>query len=357
MGDLRPVNDPSAALRSVAATPPALDPEFVSQALARDFGLHGELRALVSERDQNFRLTTPDGSRYVAKIVSRVEDPAVTDFQIAVLFHLEHEGVSGVPRIVRNLADGALGSAAAPHGPAYRLRVTSWLPGEALDTRMMNTATARALGRRLARVDRALANFSHAADQPVLLWDMQRAAGLIDLTRHISDRTMHHGVRSVLETFRDQTAAKLEPLPKQVIHNDANPSNVLLARVPPAPRVTLIDFGDMMRSARVVELATAAAYLRAFEDPLRWIAPLVSAYHDDNPLTPGELNVLFDLTRTRLAMTISILHWRLSARAEDDPYRQQSLTSEQDAFEFLQALEALGPERFAAELQRRLAAG
>ncbi len=373
MGDVSPVPESSAALRSVAAKPPALDSDLVSKALLRDYGLRGELRPLVSERDQNFRLTTLDGSRFVAKIVSRVEDPAATDFQIAALLHLEQQRVPGVPRIVRNLEGGSLGCVATPDGAEYTLRVTSWLPGEPLDIKLMNHATARALGQSLARLDRALANFRHAAERPVLLWDMQRAAGLIDLTRHISDPAMQQRVLSALESFRDQTAKRLRPLPHQVIHADANPSNVLLTREPyqaaevkvtatlsratDRVAVTLIDFGDMMRSARVVEVATAAAYLRAPDDPLRFIAPFVAAYHDDNPMTSGEREVLFDLVRTRLAMTISILYWRLSARDADDPYRQQSLASEQDAFEFLRTLDALGRERFDAGLEREFSAG
>ncbi|HNP64876.1 MAG TPA: phosphotransferase [Woeseiaceae bacterium] len=367
------MKDPSAALHSVAAAPPALDPALVSEALVRDYGLRGELLPLVSERDQNFRLTAPDGSRFVAKIVSSVEDPAVTEFQIAALLHLEEQGILGVPRIIRNLADDALSGVQAPDGTRYTLRVTNWLPGEPLDKNMIDKATARALGQSLARLDRALANFRHAADQPVLLWNMQRAAELVDLTWHITDPTIRRPVRTVLETFRDQTAARLEALPKQVIHNDANPSNVLLAHEPHPPTrikvtatlsvardrvaVTLIDFGDMMRSARVVEVATAAAYLRVVEDPLRFVGPLVSAYHDDNPLTPAELDLIFDLIRTRLAMTTAILYWRLSARDENDPYRRKSLASEQDAPEFLEALDALGRKRFDTGLKRELVAG
>jgi hypothetical protein len=188
---------------------------------------------------------------------------------------------------------------------------------------------------------------------------MQRAAELIDLTQYISNAPIQRSVLRVLQTFRDQTTKKLGSLPRQVIHNDANPSNILLPqnrvtgtqfknRVP----VTLIDFGDMMRAARVIEVATAAAYLRATDDPLQFIAPFVSAYHGENPLTPGEFDVLYDLIRTRLAMTITILYWRLSARDENDSYRKQSLASEQNAFDFLAALDELGRSHFNAVMTR-----
>lgn len=318
-----------------------------------DFGLRGELHSLVSERDQNFRLTLPDGKRFVVKVVSAVEAAEVTDFQIKALLHLEEQGVPGVPRIVQNLAGGALGTVCSPNGTEFRLRVATWLRGEPLESFEVRTQTAKRVGFSLGRLDRALSNFAHPADRPTLLWDMHRAGELVDLTEHIGDARLRQRVQTVLATFRDHTSAELKTLPRQVIHNDANPSNILLSE--DSATATIIDFGDMMRAARIIEVATAASYLRFIDDPMRFIAPLVSAYHAENPLLSEEFAVLFDLVRTRLAMTITILYWRLSARDEGDSYRQQSLAAERNAFEFLTALDALGPGGFSEAVARAVA--
>ena len=97
-----------------------------------------------------------------------------------------------------------------------------------------------------------------------------------------------------------------------------------------------IDFGDALKAPRIIEVATAAAYLRAGgENPLKFIEAFVKGYHQRSPLSETELNLLFDLIRTRLAMTLIILYWRLTARDEDDPYRQKTLDNESNAFEFL----------------------
>ena len=60
-----------------------------AERIARDqFAVAGRASALTSERDQNFRLTTPDGCDYVLKIANPREDRAVTNLQTAALLHL-----------------------------------------------------------------------------------------------------------------------------------------------------------------------------------------------------------------------------------------------------------------------------
>ena len=55
---------------------------------------------------------------------------------------------------------------------------------------------------------------------------------------------------------------------------------------------------------------------------------------------------MFDLIRTRLATTLTLMYWRLSARDEDDPYRQKTLENESNAFDYLVYLTDLGREEF-----------
>ena len=69
------------ALASVAATPPKLDSEIVAREVETQFDLRGNYRSLISERDQNFRLTTANGRRYVVKITGSTETQVISDFQ------------------------------------------------------------------------------------------------------------------------------------------------------------------------------------------------------------------------------------------------------------------------------------
>jgi Ser/Thr protein kinase RdoA (MazF antagonist) len=68
-----------------------------------------------------------------------------------------------------------------------------------------------------------------------------------------------------------------------VIHGDANDHNVLAER----DRMTgLLDFGDMVHTAIVCELAVALAYAMLGErDPLAAAGAVIRGYHRHNPLT------------------------------------------------------------------------
>ena len=107
---------------------------------------------------------------------------------------------------------------------------------------------------------------------------------------------------------------RLNALPWQVIHNDANDHNVIVS----ADRrtISLIDFGDIVYAPRVCGLAVACAYAMLGQPrPVRAILPLVAGYHEESPLLPAELAPLYDLIRTRLAM--SVLH--AVDQQRDDP--------------------------------------
>ncbi len=116
-----------------------------------------------------------------------------------------------------------------------------------------------------------------------------------------------------------------------------------------------IDFGDMLRAPLVVDVAVAASYLRVFEDEvLRFILPFVAGYHSVTNLNEPELELLFDLIRARLVTTVSMLFWRLSARSEDDAYRQSTLRQESGAQNFLARLDDLGRNAFTQNLRKAL---
>jgi hydroxylysine kinase len=336
---------------SNAAPAPRLGEKVVANAVAEKFGLVGEYAALVSERDQNFRVKTADGTRFVAKVTNATEDRGATDFQIAALVHLEACGIMGVPRIIRTTSGGNRSTIHADDGSELCLRVVSWIDGHLLNDTDVTPEIAGRFGRRLAEMDMALESFEYEGDGDVPLWDLQRAGQLRGLLIHVSDRNIRDQVEAVLDNFDKRVTPALKALPTQVIHNDANTENILLDASGDVSGI--IDFGDALRAPRIIEVSIAAAYLRAVgEDRLRIIAPFVAGYDHRSPLLDTELDLLFDLVRTRLSMTLVILYWRLSARDEDDPYRKKTLEGESDAFEFLKFLTELGGDRFLQRLAR-----
>lgn len=336
---------------AIKEAPPDIDVPSVADAVKRQFGLEGAYSPLISERDQNFHLQATEGGQYVVKVTSATETPITSAFQIGALLHLEGSAAVRVPKVIRTTDGQAMGRIVAANR-SFALRVLSYLEGTQLASIEISADIAQTFGAGLANLDVALQGYSHDGENPILLWDLQRAAELQDLLHHIAEQSLRERVDNAVDDFKRLVLPKLGSLRAQVIHGDANPENVL---VDPVTRSLsgFIDFSDLVKAPMVIDVAIAAAYLRADgNDVLELIAAFVRGYNAVLPLRHDELALLFDLVRARLATSITMLHWRLGARDENDPYRRKSLELEADAIGFLSALDTLGKAGFQERLGR-----
>ena len=339
---------PAAGLAPLLVPPPALRAGDVLAALREDYGLEGSLAPLVSERDQNFRLTTPDGHDFVVKIANPGEPAADTDFQVRALLHTEAAGCRvALPRVVRTLAGETVSR--VPGGRrGHVLRVVTWVPGRPAADVRPTPGLARDMGASLAALDAALQGFRHPGEARTLIWDIQRAAELRQLLGHITVGRLAGRVAAVVDDFEARVLPRMDGLRHQVIHGDYHTDNVLVDSGGKRVR-GIIDFGDMLYAPLVADVAIAASYQRTTAtDPLVLLAPFIAGYHAGLPLLEQEIELLYDLVRARLATTITVLCWRQAVRAGDDGYLQAALDSENSAPHFLEAIEALGRARFTA---------
>ncbi len=264
-----------------------------AEEIARElYGLEAAATELHGERDLNFRLDSGSG-RFVLKLHHPDADPGALSLEDAVLERLRD--VPGVPHLV---GSGTAGG--------RRVRLLSWLDGEPWADAPGDMAS---LGALVARVDRALAGFTHPAMKRPLRWNLLEAGAL--------------GVE----------IPDLAGLPHQVIHNDANEHNVL---VTDGVATGLIDFGDVVWSARICGLAVAAAYaMHGQPAPVRAVVGLVRGYHEVAPLRAGELAVLFALIRARLQVSVAMSAIQHAATPENE----YLLVSQQGVTETLARLE------------------
>ncbi|MDA0174629.1 aminotransferase class III-fold pyridoxal phosphate-dependent enzyme [Solirubrobacter taibaiensis] len=264
------------------------DPLLIAREL---YGLDATATPLPGELDLNFALTA-DGARYVLKLHAGAPDLALED---AVLEHLREE--PAVPRLA--------GPSQALNG--YTVRLLSWLEGEPW---ALSPGDRASLGATVARVDRALADFTHPQMHRPHRWDLK------------------HGY-----------AGSLDHLPHQVIHNDANEYNVLVGT---GGAVTgLIDFGDVVYSARVCGLAIAGAYaMQGCADPARAVVDVVRGYHEVTPLSVAELEVLFELMVARLRMSVAMAQRQFAEQPDND----YLLVSQAGVTEVLARLEGEDPQ-------------
>jgi 4-aminobutyrate aminotransferase-like enzyme/Ser/Thr protein kinase RdoA (MazF antagonist) len=296
--------------------------ETAAVELARDlFGVEGTAVLLPGERDQNVRVDVPDGRRFVLKIANASEDAGLLEAQ-----HLALAAAGPLsPKPVTSRAGRAIESAQVGDRPLL-VRLLTWLDGRPMGTvARRSPALLESLGRAVAQVDEGLARVDHPALRREFSWDLALAPQVLAAGPAPDDAVARALVAHALALHAEHVAPRADRLRRQAIHNDANDYNVLVGGGhDPGTRcqqvVGLLDFGDMVWSARVHDLAVAAAYaLLGQDDAVEAIAAVTRGYHGVLPLEADELAALFPLVLLRLAL--SVHHAALqSASRPDDPY-------------------------------------
>jgi hydroxylysine kinase len=311
----------AAVARLLEVPPPALDVVAAEAIAAEYFDVLGRVTQLSSERDCNFLLTT-DTEQLLLKIANPAESGNAVAAQTAALLHIAARDPGlPVPRI-RRTKTGALAARLhrADEEPLI-VRLLEFLPGQPLNGAQPSAIQRRGIATMLARLDRALEDFSHAGAERALLWDISRADELRVLLPHIADPVRRDLAARCLDSFVSHALPVLGGLRSQVLHNDFNPHNLLVDAGDPSRITGIIDFGDMVRGPLINDLAVAAAYHVPVDGhPLAEIVDIVTAYHTINPLQPNEVDVLFDLVAARQAATVTITAWRATLHPENSNY-------------------------------------
>lgn len=329
--------------KMLTTSPPAFSEAGAMNIAASHFGITAEkIRPLVSERDQNFRLDTKQDKRFTLKISNEAEQESVVDFQNRALIHIAEKDTSiPLARVIPTL-NGQLHCKVERAGKTHYVRILSWLDGMVLNETIADAKLANRLGRLLALLGLALKDFDHPGSNPPLLWDMKRAAGLRELVVHIQDSGLRKMISQTLDRFVSQLKPTLDTLRKQVIHNDMNPYNVLVDEARPDRIKGLIDFGDLVKSPLIIDLAVASAYqLSEGDDPLAGALPMIAGYHAVQPLQIKEMGLLTDLIRTRLITSLLIGSYRSILFPENSEYL---LNSHHSAKNFLFSLSSLSAD-------------
>jgi len=323
----------------LTTTPPELSTGAATKLASDHFGIEATVKPLDSERDQNFRLDASDGSRYVLKIANRAEKAQTIDFQNSGLIHIaKTDPALPIPKVIPDL-DGRLLSHVKIAGETHIIRVLSWLDGVERDDPVAPPKLAAELGCLLARLGLALRDFTHPGSDHDLLWDLKRASSLRELIVYSEGSSEYDLILQTLDRFEQRVEPKLLSLRSQVIFNDLHAGNVLVHQDDRMCVSGIIDFGDLIRSPLINDLAVALAYqLSPGEDPLAGALPMIAAYHSVCPLHVQEMDLLTDLVRTRLITTLIIGACRSQLFPENTEYLLSSKASASNALNKLQVL-------------------
>ncbi len=269
------------------------------------YAIEGLASPLPSERDQNFLVRRIDGEQFVLKIANTEETFEFLELQNHMMEFLAARKVDlEFPRIVPTKTGESTATIKDENGREHFVRLLTWLDGKCFaEAQPHGRKLLASLGRALAQMDAALVEFSHPAAHRDFYWDLRNAALAQEFVGLLPD---DHGP-FVKRFFAEWEKIDWDRLRFSVIHNDANDYNILVReREPSERRVTaILDYGDVVHSATVCNLAVGLAYVMLNKpDPIGAAAQVVAAYHEIYPLSESEIDVLYTLAATRLSCSV-----------------------------------------------------
>lgn len=255
-------------------------------------------RRLPSERDKNYLLTDDSGQQVVLKVANTAESRDFLEAQNAVLDFLS-ERVSFCQRVIGEVVEFE----------GHLVRLVTYLPGVPLaEIKPHTPGLLHDLGQKIGQLTRALADFDHPAVHRDFHWDLANGNRVVnEYAPLIKDAKL----RELVLKCRFEPASGLR---RSVIHGDANDYNVLVD--PESMTVSgLIDFGDMVYSYTVGDLASAVAYVVLGEGDPR---DVIAGYRSEFGLLDEEREALWPLVRLRLAMSVCIAAHQIRQQPENE---------------------------------------
>jgi Ser/Thr protein kinase RdoA (MazF antagonist) len=326
----------------------------VEEALAvarRAYGFVGRAIPLPGERDHNFHLVAEGGGQYLLKFAHPAEAPLVTNLQTSALLHVAGLDPSVPVQAVMTARDGRAELALEVGGARRIVRLLGYRPGVPLHRATRTRRQMRNVGGAVADLDRALRRFDHPAARHEIAWDIRHVRRLEALLPHVSRPDELGLLRWFFRRFDDGFSARLGRARAQVIHNDANPHNLLVSSDDPETVSGIIDFGDIVHTALVCEVAILASYhLSGGTDPFDGAAEAIAGYHERLPLEADEVDLIPDLTAARCLVTVAITEWRAPLNPHKRDYILKNTARAWDNLERLASVSEARARRFLRRL-------
>ena len=332
-------------MTDMAVLRPRLSAEDAQRMALDSFGVVGTARELPGYCDGNFAIRSGDGDLFVLKLSEHGVDPAVIELQNRVMAHLgERAPQLAIQRPCPSVDGASILHVEAADGREHLARLLTWLPGTTMaEVSPHPPELLEDLGSFLGEMDEALLGIEDPAMHRESSWDLARGVEVIDSLRTevivAADREL---IDRYLLRFKEDALPRFAKLRRSLIHGDANDYNVLVEPGLDGPRLAgLLDFGDLLHSFTIGEVAIASAYaMLAARDPLAAAASILRGYHARSPIPDEELESLFDLVCLRLCVSVVI-----SARQRRcEPDREYLSVTEAPAWETLRRLVDLPPQ-------------
>jgi Ser/Thr protein kinase RdoA (MazF antagonist) len=326
LGQARHLLDDSEALLAECglAAPLVRMPEAEAAALvASSWGLTGTLTRFTTEKDDTFLVTPASGPRLVLKLSNPQEPAEDIALQTDLLLHVaSSDPTLPVPRVVPATTAVAWFPFVDRAGQSRIARALTYLDGTPLDRLDTSPAERGTFGAILGRLRHAMAGFAHPHDRRTVAWDVSHLPRLRGLVRHVADAGHRKSLEHGLDRF-DALYGRVRALPRQVVHNDCGRSNIVADRTTPGFVTGIIDFGDVVRTAVAIDVATTLLNqlsLVPADDIFANGRDVLQGYLTTAPLGEDELAMVPHLVMGRVIARALITTWRAGMMPDNATY-------------------------------------
>ena len=120
----------------------------------------------------------------------------------------------------------------------------------------------------------------------------------------VDDLHLRERLEIFFKKFEEEVAPLEEKIPKQTLHSDISQQNVIVSSKHGENKISgLIDFGDLIHSYRVCEVANCMSHIGAVRrNEMKDCGIILSGYLSEAELTKEELHVLFYFVTGRIAL-------------------------------------------------------
>jgi Ser/Thr protein kinase RdoA (MazF antagonist) len=126
----------------------------------------------------------------------------------------------------------------------------------------------------------------------------------------------------VLDAFARDVQPVLGSLRRQVLYNDMNTGNTLIDAADHDRLAGIIDFGDLVETAVVIDAAVGATpQVAADMGVTEAIAAFIGGFHAVRPLLAEEVALLPTLVAARFAMALILQVWHRTTHPDNPHYR------------------------------------
>ena len=285
------------------------------------YGWSATAQSLPGERDANFLLTLAGGDKRVLKFANDADGAVSVDMQLSALLHLENSNIRA-PRVARTVAGETSRRLAIGNGESHTVWGMTHLDGEILARRRQKSAALlEQLGREAGLLSLALREFKHPVLSRPFPWELSHGGEVVRQYRPLlGESPASRSVDKLLARAEESLGRVQENLPRQAIHNDLNDYNLLIhsAQAESRYEIGIVDFGDMVHSIAVGELAVLLAYVLLDEaNPLAAASHVMRGYHAHSPLSEAEISAIFPLVCMRMCLSLAIGAHQVSLQPEN----------------------------------------